>query len=127
MESRTGWIVAAVLAAGLSFSGEATADDAALRKEARISEARAREIALEKAPGTVKSSELEKEKGTLVWSFDIANATGGGITEVLVSAIDGHVVEAKAETAQQEAAEKAQEAKEKKAKAKSKTGSSTHH
>jgi hypothetical protein len=119
--------VAAVLVAAVSFSTGAAADDAALRKEARISETQAQEFALKKAPGTVKSSELEKEKGTLVWSFDIANAKGGGITEVLVSAIDGHVVEAKAETAQQEAAEKAQEAKEKKAKAKSKAGSSTHH
>ena len=119
--------IVTVLVAGLSISGSATADNAALLKEAKISEAKAREIALEKAPGTVKSSELEKEKGTLVWSFDIANAKGGGITEVLVSAIDGHVVEAKPETAQEEAAEKAQEAKEAKAKAKHKSSSSMHH
>jgi len=105
--------MASVLVAGLSAAGSAmAADNAALLKEAKISEAKAREIALKQAPGTVKSSELEKEKGTLVWSFDITNAKGGGITEVLVSAIDGHIVETKAETAKAEAAEKAKEAKE---------------
>jgi hypothetical protein len=118
-------IVSTVLVAGLFVSGLARADNAALLKEAKVSEAKAREIALAKAPGTVKSSELEKEKGTLVWSFDITNAKGGGITEVLVSAIDGHVVEAKAESAKDEAAEKAQEAKEQKAKAKAKHKSSS--
>ncbi len=76
----------------------------------------------------MKSAELEKEKGTLVWSFDIANEKGGGITEVLVSAIDGHVVETKAETAKAEAKEKAQEAKERKKSTKHKESkSSTIH
>jgi hypothetical protein len=127
MRTRIAGIVATVLVAGLSVAGWAMADNAALLKEAKVTEAKAREIALAKAPGTVKSSELEKEKGTLVWSFDIANAKGGGITEVLVSAIDGHVVEAKPETAQDEAAEKAQEAKEQKAKTKHKSSGSMHH
>ena len=112
MRTRIAGIMATVLVAGLSAAGSAMADNAALLKEAKISEAKAREIALKQAPGTVKSSELEKEKGTLVWSFDITNAKGGGITEVLVSALDGHVVETKAETAKDEAAEKAKEAKE---------------
>ena len=113
MRARNAGIMAIALVAGLSAAGSAmAADNAALLKEAKISEAKAREIALKQAPGTVKSSELEKEKGTLVWSFDITNAKGGGITEVLVSAIDGHIVETKAETAKAEAAEKAKEAKE---------------
>jgi len=124
-------IMATVLVAGLSAVAGAAASksgQAALMKEAKISEAQAREIALKQAPGTVKSSELEKEKGTLVWSFDIANKTGGGITEVLVSAIDGHVVETKAETAKAEAKEKAQEAKEHKKSTKHKESkSSTIH
>jgi uncharacterized membrane protein YkoI len=120
-------IVATAMVAARAGAWSAIADDAALLKEAKISEAKAREIALKHAPGTVKSSELEKEKGTLVWSFDIANAKGGGITEVLVSALDGHIVETKAETAQEEAAEKAKEAKEQKAKAKHKSSGSMHH
>lgn len=128
MRTRIAGIMATVVVAGLCAAGSAMADNAALAKEAKISEAKAREIALEQAPGTVKSSELEKEKGTLVWSFDIANAKGGGITEVLVSALDGHIVETKAESAKEEAAEKAKEAKEHKAKAtKHKTSSSMHH
>ncbi len=113
MRARNAGIIAIALVAGLCGAGSAmAAENAALLKEAKISEAKAREIALKQAPGTVKSSELEKEKGTLVWSFDITNAKGGGITEVLVSALDGHVVETKAETAKDEAAEKAKEAKE---------------
>ena len=124
-------ITATFLVAGLAAVGSAAAakpaDQATLMKEAKISEAKAREIALKQAPGTVKSSELEKEKGTLVWSFDIADAKGG-ITEVLVSAIDGHVVETKAETAKNEAKEKAQEAKEHKKSTKHKESkSSTIH
>jgi hypothetical protein len=119
--------MATVMVAGLCAAGAAMADNAALLKEAKISEAKAREIALKQAPGTVKSSELEKEKGTLVWSFDITNAKGGGITEVLVSALDGHIVETKAETAKDEAAEKAKEAKEAKKTTKHKASKHTTH
>ena len=85
---------------------------AQLAKEARISKEKAQEIALRKAPGTVESSELEHEKGTLVYSFDIR--TGKRITEVLVSAIDGHIVNVHKETAAQEAAEKKKDAAERK-------------
>ena len=128
MRARNAGIMAIALAAGLSAAGSArAADNAALLKEAKISEAKAREIALKQAPGTVKSSELEKEKGTLVWSFDITNAKGGGITEVLVSALDGHIVETKAETAKDEAAEKAKEAKEAKKTTKHKASKHTTH
>ena len=128
MRARNAGIMAIALAAGLSAAGSAmAADNAALLKDAKISEAKAREIALKQAPGTVKSSELEKEKGTLVWSFDITNAKGGGITEVLVSAIDGHIVETKAETAKDEAAEKAKEAKEAKKTTKHKASKHTTH
>jgi hypothetical protein len=87
-------------------------DQAKLAKEAKISKEKAQEIALKKAPGTVESSELEREKGTLVYSFDIK--TGKGVTEVLVSAIDGHVVSVSHETPAKEAAEKKKEAQEKK-------------
>ena len=127
MKTRTLGIPLMVVAA-MTVAGAAIADNAALMKQAKITEAQARAIALKQAPGTVKSSELEKEKGTLVWSFDITNASGGGITEVLVSALDGHVVETKKETAKDEAAEKAKDAKEKAKTAKHKeTKSSTHH
>ena len=96
----------------VASSGGAADDQAKLAKEAKISKEKAEEIALKKAPGTVESRELEREKGTLVYSFDIR--TGKGITEVLVSALDGHVVDVHHETAAAEAAEKKKEAQEKK-------------
>ena len=115
-----GTTLAALMILALAGTAASAADQTALKKEAKVSEARAREIALKEAPGTIKSAELEREKGTLVWSFDIEAKGGKGITEVLVSAIDGHVVETKHETAKAEAAERAKEAKESKGKAKAK-------
>src|SRR2546427_13141609 len=97
--------LAATLALAVASAAGARDDQAALAKEAKISKEKAQEIALKKAPGTVESSELEKEKGTLVYSFDIKTAKGG-ITEVLVSAIDGRIVDVSHETAAKEAAEK---------------------
>jgi uncharacterized membrane protein YkoI len=85
---------------------------AKLEKEAKITIAQAREIALKRAPGTVESGELEREHKQLVYSFDIRNAEGT-IDEVQVSAITGEVVRVEHETKKQEAAEKRQEAREK--------------
>ena len=42
--------------------------------------------------GTIKESELEKEHGKLIWSFDIATPGTTDITEVNVDAITGKVV-----------------------------------
>lgn len=92
---------------------EKTEDQAALKKEAKISLEKAREIALKKAPGTVKSSELEREKGKLIYSFDIQTSKTD-ITEVNVDAIDGKIVAVEHENAKKEAEEKKKEAKEEK-------------
>src|SRR2546426_11769858 len=118
------FVFAVVAAVALAVDPRAGAadDQAKLAKEAKISKEKAQEIALKKAPGTVESSELEREKGTLVYSFDIKTAKG--ITEVLVSAIDGHIVDVSHETAAKEAAEKKKEALEKK---KSQKKTTTHH
>ena len=90
---------------------------AALQKEAKISEETARATALKEVPnGTVKSSELEREKGKLIYSFDITIPGKTGIEEVNVNAIDGSVVAREHETPKMEKAEAAKEAKEKKAK-----------
>src|SRR4051812_41009777 len=119
MAASKGTILATVMIVALAGTVGFAADQAALKKEAKISEEKAREIALKQVPGgTVKSAELEKEKGTLVWSFDVETKGSTGVTEVLVSALDGHVVQTKHETAKAEAAEKAKEAKEAKAKPK---------
>ena len=90
---------------------------AALQKEAKISEATARETALREVPnGTVKSSELEREHGKLIYSFDISVPGKAGIEEIGVSAIDGSIVAREHETPAMEKKEAAQEAKEKKGK-----------
>jgi uncharacterized membrane protein YkoI len=90
---------------------------AALQKEAKISEATARATALKEVPtGTIKSSELERENGKLIYSFDITVPGKTGIDEVNVNAIDGSVVARSHEGAKAEKKEAAQEAKEKKTK-----------
>ncbi|GAC1410672.1 MAG: hypothetical protein PVSMB1_12860 [Gemmatimonadaceae bacterium] len=90
---------------------------AALQKEAKISEGTARATALKEFPsGTVKSSELERENGKLIYSFDITVPGKTGIDEVNVNAIDGSVVAKEHETPKSEKKEAIKEAKEKKAK-----------
>lgn len=81
-------------------------------KKAKITLAQARVIALREDNGTVESEELEKEKGKLVYSFDIRNATGT-ITEIWVDAKSGKVVHKSAEDAAAEAKEKAADMKKK--------------
>jgi len=89
---------------------------AALQKEAKITEAAARATALQQVPnGAVKSSELERENGKLIYSYDITVPGKTGIDEVNVNAIDGTVVAKSHETPKSEKAEAAKEAKEKKA------------
>jgi len=88
---------------------------AALQKEAKISEADARATALKEVPnGTVKSEELEREHGKLIYSYDITVPGKSGIQEVNVNAIDGTVVAKEHESAKTEKKEAAKEAKEKK-------------
>ena len=59
-----------------------------------------------KAPnGTVRESELEKEHGKLVWSFDIATPGTTDITEVNVDAMTGQVASIEKEKAEDEAKE----------------------
>jgi uncharacterized membrane protein YkoI len=89
-----------------------TEDQAALRKEAKISMEKAREIALKKVPGKIESSELEREHGKLIYSFDIRTSKPG-IMEVNVDALNGKVIAVEHESPKQEADEKKKEAKEK--------------
>jgi uncharacterized membrane protein YkoI len=90
---------------------------ASLQKEAKISEATARATALKEVPnGVVKSNELEREGGKLIYSYDITVAGKTGIDEVNVNAIDGSVVAKQHETPKSEKTEAIKEAKEKKTK-----------
>lgn len=89
--------------------------EADLQKAAKISEADARATALKEVPnGTVKSEELERENGKLIYSYDISVPGKSGIEEVNINAMDGSVVAKSHETPKSEKAEAKKEAKEKK-------------
>jgi Peptidase propeptide and YPEB domain len=79
----------------------------------KIGMKRAKEIAMKQATGKIKSSELEKENGKWIYSFDVRTAKGT-ITEVNIDAYTGAVIDVQEENAQKEADEKKQEKMEKK-------------
>jgi uncharacterized membrane protein YkoI len=126
MKSKTyATLFAAMLTLGAAASASAQAakattkkeatSQAALRKEAKIAEADARKTALAAVPGgKVQSHELEREKGKLIYSYDIKVAGKSGIEEVNVDAMTGEIVAHEHEDAKTEAKEKKAEAKEKK-------------
>jgi uncharacterized membrane protein YkoI len=98
-----------VLAASAAIAGQSDKD---LHTQAKVSEADARTTALQKvADGIVASSELEKEYGKLIWSFDIKRPNSKGITEVQVDAKTGAIVSNQVETPADQAREMAADAK----------------
>ena len=111
--------VAIVAASPAMAQGKAKKEN--LKALTKISKDSAKTVALARvaAGSKVKSSELEREKGTIVYSFDITVPGQTGIEEILVSAIDGSVVSQEHETPKQE---KAEAKKEKQEKAKPKKG-----
>lgn len=59
---------------------------------AKITETRAAAIARQHVPnGKIRSLELEREHGKLIYSFEMKVAGKAGITEVNVDAMTGHV------------------------------------
>jgi 3-keto-L-gulonate-6-phosphate decarboxylase len=91
------------------FSIGALAADA---KPKYIGMKKAKEIAHQQVQGTIKSSELEKEHGKMIYSFDVKTADGG-TTEVNIDAKTGAVIAVTAENAADEAKEKAEDKKHK--------------
>lgn len=90
-------LAAVVLVVSIADAAEPT--QASLMSQATLSRAAAEKIALAKVPsGTVKSAELEREKGALVWSFDISTPTSRDIHEILVNAKTGAIVDTSIET-----------------------------
>jgi uncharacterized membrane protein YkoI len=86
-----------------------------LQAEAKVTHAAAEKTALAKVPnGKIKSSELEREHGKLVWSFDISTPGSKNITEVQVDAKTGKIVAVEIETPKDQAKESAADKKEKK-------------
>lgn len=78
------------------------AADAASSKPV-IAKEQASRIALAEVPnGHIQSSELENEHHALVWSFDISRPDTRTITEILVDARTGKIVDVQEETLQQQ-------------------------
>ena len=101
----------ALLAASAAAAQAPKQED--LKALVKISKDSARKVALSRvaAGSKVKSSELEREKGTIVYSFDIKLPKQPGVEEILVSALDGSVVSQSHETPKQERAEAAADRK----------------
>jgi uncharacterized membrane protein YkoI len=105
------------LALGMAWGIAAVAfaaqpNEAELTKQAKITKAQAQQIALAKVShGTVKSAEIENEKGHLVWSFDIATPHTKNITEILVDAKTGKIISNRTESPREQAKEAAADKK----------------
>jgi hypothetical protein len=87
------------------------AKEAKLMAEAKVTKETAQATALAQVlNGTVKEAEIEKEKGKLIWSFDITTPDSKDIKEVNVDAITGDVVGVETETPEDQAKEAAEDA-----------------
>jgi uncharacterized membrane protein YkoI len=92
-------IATALLATGITGCATEKQEQAKLTANARIAKAEAEKIALAKVPGgIIKEGEIEKEKGKVIWSFDIITPDTKDITEVAVDAMTGEVVAVDKET-----------------------------
>ena len=106
---------ALVVGLGLSVAVAAEESQAALKAEAKITQEEATKTALAKVPdGKIKSAEIEREHGKLIWSFDIAMPKSTNITEVQVDAKTGKIVSTQVETPKDQAKEAAADKKVKK-------------
>lgn len=106
-----------VFVTGVSLS-IATAEEtqAELKAQAKITKEEATKTALAKVPhGEIQDSELEKERGILIWSFDISMPKSTSITEIQVDAKTGKIVSTQVETPKEQAKETADDKKAKEA------------
>jgi len=102
-------------ACSVSIPAAAEESQTALKAQAKVTEAKAQKTALAKVPGgSIKSSELEKERGKLIWSFDIAMPKSRNVTEVQVDAKTGKIVSTQIETPTDQAKEATADEKAKK-------------
>ena len=90
---------------------------AELQKEAKMTMADARAMALRTVPSaTIQAGEIEREGGKLIYSFDMKVPAKSGIDEVNIDAMTGTLVSHQHETPKDERAEARADAKLKKAK-----------
>jgi uncharacterized membrane protein YkoI len=84
--------------------------EAELLKQARVTKHQAKRIALARVKhGTIKSADLEKENGVLIWSFDVVQPGKKNLTEVWVDATTGKIISVDVETASTEKKEAAED------------------
>ena len=113
----TGLLACGLLASSMALSAVAEekaekADKANLKEQATVSKSEAKKLALAEVKkrglhhARIKEAELEKEKGLVIWSFDISTRGTKDITEVQVDAKTGSVVSVTTESARDEAKEK---------------------
>lgn len=92
-------------------SVSATGQRVSQGEKARISMATARATAAKSVPnGRMRSEELEREHGVLLYSFDIQKPGQRGVTEVQVDATNGRLLSSKHESPAAESKEARQEA-----------------
>ncbi|WP_266171491.1 PepSY domain-containing protein [Dyella subtropica] len=102
----------ALLALGAGTVTAGSASQAKLMAQAKVTESQAKETALAAVPGgSIASSELEREHGKLVWSFDIKTPGSKDITEIQVDAIGGKIVSNEKESPADQAKEAAADSK----------------
>ncbi|HEX3531505.1 MAG TPA: PepSY domain-containing protein [Thermoanaerobaculia bacterium] len=108
-------LTSGALMVGASFASAQKSDiPPDLAKQAKVSLEAARTTALAKVPGgEIKSEELEREHGHLIYSFDIQVPGKSGVEEVHVNAINGKVIGKKHESAKKEMKEEKKEEKHK--------------
>jgi uncharacterized membrane protein YkoI len=91
-----------------------TQEKPGLLAQAKVTDEAARKTALARAPGgSIVKAELEKEKGKLIFSYDIKIPGKDGIQEVTVDATSGAVLSVEHESSASEAKEDSAEAKRK--------------
>ena len=89
-------VLAVAVLAGGGFTIANAQGQAALAKQAKITQDEAINAALEKVPGTVEEVELEDEKGTIVYEIELVS-TDGTEHEVKVDAQTGEVLKVEAD------------------------------
>jgi uncharacterized membrane protein YkoI len=102
--------LAVVAFAGLTIPTIHAADqtEAELMAQAKISKTQAEKIAMAKVPNAkIQSEEIENEHHALVWSFDMVKDGSKNVTEVLVNAKTGKIVDVSTESPSDQAKEKA--------------------
>jgi uncharacterized membrane protein YkoI len=105
--TRTSWRVLAVATlAAAPLAAQPIKGSGKLKAQAKISGDSAKKVALAQVPnGKIQSAEIEREKGKLIYSFDVKVAGKAGVEEVNVDALTGAVVGKEHESAAAERAE----------------------